>query len=214
MNVALNTGSTKSRAFTLIELLISLAIIALITGAVVFNQSDYSDRLSLSNAANDMVLDIRQAQIYGVSVREFAPGTSEFNLAYGISFNIGNPGSSNTSYILFADRAPSNGYYDTPLTCLPGALSECLDRSTLTRGNTITNLCVVKNDNSTQCAPSPGRIDITFLRPNPNANIIFFNNAGNQVSFGNYKGAKIELTSPHGLKKYVYIYTTGQVSIQ
>ena len=56
-----------SKGFTLIELLISMGIIALLTGVVVFNQSDFSDQLALSNLTNEIDIQIREAQTYGIS---------------------------------------------------------------------------------------------------------------------------------------------------
>ena len=202
------------QGFTLVELLISISIIGLITAIVVFNQSDFSDRLSLSNTVSEIDVLIREAQVYGVSVREFAPATSEFNVAYGVSFNFNNTGSSNSSFLSFADRNPRNGYYDTPTTCVVGSASECLGRSNLLRGNTITSICVIQSNNATQCAPTVGRFDVTFLRPNPDARFAFFNNSGNQISYPNHKGAQVEITSPKGKKQYIFIYTTGQISVQ
>jgi len=206
--------SGRPKGFTLIELLVSLGIITIITSVVVFNQNAFTDQVALSNTGSEISLQIREAQTYGVSVREFAPGTSEFNVAYGVSFNlISLSGGSNNSYVYFADRgASANGIYDTPTVCQPGITSECLSRLYVSRGNTITNLCALLS-NGTTCT-NAGRVDITFLRPYPNARLIFFNISGTQVPFPTAQAAKIELSSPSGKKAYIVIYTTGQVSIQ
>jgi prepilin-type N-terminal cleavage/methylation domain-containing protein len=205
------------KGFTLIELLVSVAIIGMITAVIMFNQSSFSDRLALSNTVSDIELEIRQSQVYGVSVREFASTPGEFTLAYGASFIIGGTGSSNSSFISFADKKnpTANGYYDTPTaTCTPDAMTECLRRTNFTHGNIITKLCVIQSNGASECSPSVGRIDITFLRPNPDARIAFFNSAGTQISYPNHLGARIELRSPKGVFSSVVVSTAGQISVE
>jgi prepilin-type N-terminal cleavage/methylation domain-containing protein len=204
----------KTQGFTLIELLIVISIIGIITGIVVFNQSGFADQISLSNTASEIDTIVREAQVYGVGVREFAPNTSEFALAYGASFNLGLSGSSNTSFIQFADRGTRNGAYDTPTTCQPGTTSECLGRYNLTRGNTITKLCVIQAAGNEQCSPQISRIDVTYVRPNPDARLVFYNSGGSQVTFPNHRGMRVELTSPQGRIVNLYVYRTGQIAIQ
>jgi len=216
MNIKAQFKNHGTKGFTLIELLISISIIVLLTGVVVFNQSDFSDQLALSNLTSEVSIQIREAQTYGISVREFAPGTDNFDVAYGVSFNLGNQGSSNTSFYSFADLPPQNGYFDTPTLCQPGPSSECLSRYNLLRGNTLTDMCVIQSNGDTVCSSAIGRIDMVFVRPNPTAKITLFNNAGSVVnsSYPGFQGAKLEFTSPHGKKQYIIVYVTGQISIQ
>ncbi len=199
------------KGFTLLELLVSIGIIGLITAVVVFNQKDFSDQVSLSNVANEIDLQIREAQVYGTSVREYS---GSFSNAYGVSFNIGNNGSSNSSFISFVDNQSVNGFYDSPGSCSPGSTSECLGRINLLRGNTITKICADKTGNPPSCSPANiGRVDITFLRPSPEAKIFFFNPGGNPF-IPNYDSVSIELTSPKGKKMNVKVYTSGQIAVQ
>lgn len=199
--------------FTLVELLISVSIIAIITTVIVYNQKGYSDVLSLSNATSDLEILVREAQSYSIAVREFAATTDEFNVAYGVSFNLANQGSSNSSYLSFVDRGVLNNYYDTPLVCTPGSTSECLQRINLTGRNIISDICVIRANNTQGCNPTVARLDVSFKRPSPNAIITFFNSGGNQVPYPGYLGARVEIQSPNGTKQSVYIYTNGQISI-
>ncbi len=196
--------------FTLIELIISVGIIALITGIVVFNQGDLSDEVSLNNVTNDIALQIRESQVYGISVRELAPSTQNFSIAYGVDFNIGS-GGNNSIFYGFADQN-SNTYFDTPSTCSIGT-NECIAINRISRGNVVSGLAVITAQNN---LVSVGRVDISFLRPNPAANITLFDASGNNItsSYAGMLGAKITLTSPKGNTKAITVYSTGQISVQ
>jgi len=209
--------------FTLIELLVTLSVIALITGVVVFNQDNFADQLALANATSDLELEIREMQVYGVSVREYQPNSNLFNYSYGVTLNtnIVTGVLGLVSAWSFID-VNANGRYDISgswATCTLGGVAECLKINKISRGVTISDLCVINSSGGQNCKSSggssvPGRIDITFLRPNPDARFYFKNLSGNVVNFANHKGAKIQLRSPKGKTKDIFIYTTGQISIR
>jgi prepilin-type N-terminal cleavage/methylation domain-containing protein len=198
------------KGFTLVELMISVSIIGLITAVVVFNQGDLSDQISLNNVASEIDLQVREAQVYGISVRERTPSSNDFDISYGVDLNIsGANNPTNTAFYTFADRGTKNGYFDTFGTC--STSGECIFRHPVSRGNTISQLCVITSTGSETCGL--GRVAITFVRPSPSAKIVFFNSSGNLVTYSGHRGARITLTSPKGKTKDIVVYTTGQVSI-
>jgi prepilin-type N-terminal cleavage/methylation domain-containing protein len=206
--------------FTLLELIVSISIIAFITAIVVFNQGDLSDQISLGNVANNIELQIRQAQIYGISVKESTVGSNQFGYAYGVAFNLNVSGGATgpTSYISFSD-VNANGAFNQGAnwtTC--AGVSECVRIDNIARGNYILKFCVIDSNSIVQCTPTPtiGRVDITFLRPNPAAKINLRNTSGADVntSFSNFSGARIVLQSPKGSQKTISVYATGQISVQ
>jgi len=207
--------------FTLIEILVAIAIMGLLTAVVVFKQGDLSDSISVDNVANDINLQIRQAQVYGISVRETAVGSNVFTTAYGVDFNKTTSGSfigSGASFYTFADGGGSpagsqNGYFDTWGTCVVGT-NECAGWNQLLRGNTISSLCVILSNGTTYTPVK--RIAVTFLRPNPKARIVFFdtNKINVTSSFAGFLGAKIVISSPKGKTKTISVFNTGQVAIQ
>lgn len=199
------------------ELLVSVAIIVVITVVVLFNQRTFDDQIALSNAVSEIEIEIRQAQVYGVSVREFSPNTDEFDVAYGVSFARAN----NDRYIAFADRSPQNARYDgnnSSTNCTFGGSSECLNLATIQRGNVISRLCVIQSNGNPSCPTSGSgavrRLDVLFQRPNPDAVFTFINAGGNTIPFPNHIGAAIEITSPAGSTRMINIYKTGQISVQ
>lgn len=205
------TVLSKVEGFTLVEALVTLGIMATIFSVILFNQADYTAGSSLNNAADEVYVLLRQAQIYGVGVKEFTPGSTEFDVSYGVSFNTSGSGSDD-AYIFFADRGVLNQRYDSGWNCPTGGSSECISKTLLTRGITISNVCYVRNNDTESC--SPRGADITFKRPDTAAQIKMINSSGNEMSVPNLKAAKIELTSPDGVDKTILIYQTGQISIQ
>lgn len=208
-----NTEKKYSNGFTLMEMIVSIGIMLAIISITFYNQSKYSNGVALKNAANEMSLAIRQAQVYGISVKEFTPGSNDFTPAYGISLNTLTGGWGN-SYILFADRPTYDSIYNGTSACATGGSSECLDKIALPANITVTNLCAVQASGNQICNPT-GRIDITFLRPSTDARFVLYNGAGNLFSPANMVGVKITLTSStSGQSRSVMVYTTGQISVQ
>jgi hypothetical protein len=194
---------------------VSLGIMAAILTIILPNQSTYTSTAVLNNAADEIYLSLREAQVYGTGVREFAPGTTEFDISYGLSFNLTSSGS-NDAYIFFADRGIKNLRYDSGWNCPLGDTSECLSKTLFKRGIYINEICRVRNNpnNPYQCN-NIGRIDISFARPNPRSQIVFFNTNGNPLEDDpDFIGARISIQSPLGVLRSIIIYYNGQISVQ
>jgi hypothetical protein len=192
----------------------TVLIMSVITSIVVSGQSKYSDGTILNNSTGNIALDLRQAQVYGVSVKEFTPGSNEFSAGYGLSFSVMNA-TEKLAYIYFADRASgSQKYiYEGDWTChTGGATDECVAKRDLPSGYTFSSICEISQADDLDC--SPGRVDVTFVRPETDAHIIFFNTSGDMMTFSGLKGAKISLISPNGQVRSIVVYSTGQVSVQ
>ncbi|MBI2087083.1 MAG: prepilin-type N-terminal cleavage/methylation domain-containing protein [Candidatus Zambryskibacteria bacterium] len=199
-----------SRGFTILELLVSIGIVAVILTVVVSNQSTYTENAALSNLADEISLTISQAQAYGIGVKEFSPGTSEFSASYGLAFSLLGSGSSG-AYLTFADRN-GNGIYDGSWACPVGGSSECIEKVNISRGNYINSLCIVRSSGGDLC--NVGRIDVSFVRPDTKARLVFFDTGGGSINPSGAIGAKIVLKSPGGASsKSVNVYNTGQVSV-
>jgi Tfp pilus assembly protein FimT len=88
---------SRERGQTLAEIVVTLAVISGLTSLLVIYNRRGEDITRVPRQAERLVFDLRKAQNYALSVREFAPG--EIPCAYGINFVVG----SNT-YTIFADR--------------------------------------------------------------------------------------------------------------
>ena len=184
--------SARSAGFTLIELLAVMAILVVVTGAILTSNARFGGAVLLQNLAYDMGLTIRQAQIYGISVRRFS--ANDFSSGYGMHFEISSP----TTYVLFADAVAKNGLYDQ------GELVEATD---IGRGYRIADLCIIASGATSETCGIE-KIDILFKRPEPDAYI-----RANGASGINERG-RIAVESPRGDRMSIVVEATGQIAVQ
>lgn len=132
-----------SHGFSLIELLACIAIIVLITGVVLARYKSFNSTVLLRNLAYEIALSVREAQVFGISVR--GAGGS-FTTVYGMHFAPG------TTYTLFADHDSSGGY----------TVGEDVSSYAIGQQNSINALCV-------DAACGLATLDVLFKRPDPDA---------------------------------------------
>src|SRR3569832_1656292 len=102
MSIFSHWSYSGKRGFTLIELLVVISIMLILTSIFVLRQQRFQSSTLLRSLAYSVALSVRQAQVYGTSIRENVVGafdTSSAAKAYGVYFSSGSTG----SYILFAD---------------------------------------------------------------------------------------------------------------
>ena len=188
--------SSLERGFSLVELIVVVAIFGVITVIVLVGHASFRSSIILGNLAYDVALSVRQAQSFGLGVRGFGTGTEQFNVAYGIHFDSG----SNNSYILFVDQN-RNGQYD--------GVSELIQLFTLARGYTIGNFCGGFSTGGEKCGPlNLNFLDIVFDRPEPDA--LFLSSATTDI----YNSARISVHAPQGGERNIIIGVTGQISVK
>ena len=184
-----NKGLSRKEGFTLIELIVVMAIASVIMTALVIQQSNWNDSLIVNTQTYEMALMIRQAQVYGLGVKEYIAGTGDkFNIGYGVYFD-----SDPTRYIFFADKNGDKNYDS----------GEEVEIKTLNRGVTISKLC----GNTPENCSGLSSVNVLFFRPEPKANISF-----SPVS-GFIPPATIYLQSPGGKMGILKIEANGQVSV-
>ncbi len=186
----------RNAGFTLIELLVICAILVVITGVVLVNNSKFGGQILLENLAFDMALSVRQAQVYGISVQRF--GASTYSAGYGVHFDAANP----SSYLLFADAVQANGLYDT---------GELVTTNSLDRGFKIASICATQSGQPEVCGLT--RLDVIFKRPEPDA-YISSSGASCPLQLGSCdESARIIVQSPRGDNDSIVVNVNGQISV-
>ena len=202
--------------FTLIEIIVTVGILVLISSVVIFNYSSFNSNLSASAVTQKIAVAIRQAQTYGLSVKQ-SGNSGDFNTPYGIYFTLDQP----TAYYIFADKN-KNGKYDVGDDC-GGVNTECVEKGAMIRDASLGYFCSVNTATPpTEVCPVSNihSAVVLFARPNPDAIIYTYDSLGN-CSFGTdssgkcnlLKSVKMAITSTSGAISKVSVSETGQISI-
>lgn len=181
------------RAFSLIELIVAVSILAFISTIVLANNGKFNSSVLLGSLAYDIALSVREAQVYGLSVKQFS---NDFQVGYGVRFM------TNSSYIFFVDTNANRVYDD--------GVDAVVNTYTLSRGHTVQRFCGVLVNGVERCSDSAQPIthlDVVFLRPNPDALM-----SSNEP--GVYSRGVITVASVGGETRTVSIGSTGQISVQ
>jgi prepilin-type N-terminal cleavage/methylation domain-containing protein len=183
------------KGFTLVELMVTIAIFVFMTAVILAKYNSFYSGTIFKNIAYDFALTIRQAQTYGISVKINDTGGSNYNLAYGVSFDATTVYDKNKKF----------------------SLNSFKNDNTLGNTEKTYNLkhgAVIRYVHSMD-VPGPGirlsDLDIIFRRPNPEAIIC---GTFATVRTCGYKTAKITIRSADGLdSKYVYVNSAGQILV-
>ncbi len=202
------------KGFTLIELLVTMVIFVLLTSVVLFSQKGFNNSILLNNLTYDVALTIKQAQTYGVSVKEFSPSGSVTPFpSYGVYFDMTDPNlktnNLSTGFIIFANPNSSGSFFNTSSSaCLPGDL-QCIQKYNIRNGSFISSMCVGSGNSCDTFNLS--QLVILFKRPKPDA-IIY---AGNSTSLvgQNKNYAKVVISSAAGATSSIVITNVGQIYV-
>lgn len=186
----------SNRGFTLVEMMVSVGIFTVMSAIVLANYPEFRSRNAIDNLVAQVATVFKEAQIYGISVRE--EGSSNFNVGYGVHIDTN---VSDKDILVFTDKN-NNRTYDGSTT------DTLLETFRLTGGEYISTLC------APGCPPATGggeydSITTTFVRPNPDA---YFALNGTVT---NFPSVLIEISNPSGsYKRSIQIFSTGQISIK
>lgn len=208
--------------FTLIELMVVLAIIVVITAIAITSQSAFNKSIILANTAYDVALTLRSAESYGLGSR--AAGTVA-NAGYGVHFERGTPNTITLFADLYPGPGPSSANNCHPVSdpnvpsALPGncrydaSQGERVTSFLLGNGITVSDFCV--HNNGWSCATTGNQslssLDIVFSRPNPDP-FISWNGQVYFVTSPPTDAACMTLTSPSGGFRYVSVAASGEIT--
>lgn len=190
-------SSDKKRGFSLIELLISTAIIALISAIVIVRFTSFDSTVLLKSLAYEVAATVRDAQVYAVSVVQNNPTT--YKNTFGVSFT---PGSN--QYVFFTYAGSGIPKYTATTQAL----------NTYKMGGTmeIQDICVFSSSSGPSGDCSPARLDISFRRPEFRA--LFFAEGYSQPS-EDISSVQIKLGSPTGGDVWlIQVSLLGQITVK
>lgn len=178
------------------------AIVLLFTALVFFRQARFNSTTILRSLTYSVALSVRQAQVYGTSVRESAAGSNIFAQGYGVY--VPAVGSAADTYYIFAD-IDGDGAYDA---------GEGLPIYRLGSGYSLQSACTVAVGAST--CTSASSLTVYFRRPNPDA--CFASNASPSACAAGASAvfSRIYITlsnTVNGDTRSIKVTDTGQISV-
>lgn len=201
---------------TVVEVMVVVAIFALVTSVLFFNFSKFTTNVSLKNLAQEIALMVRKAQTYATGVHNLdgiSVSSTQFP-SYGISFSTSTSGGAyaptNKKFVLFADVANSSGstnrFYDNNNSACgnPSSVRECVEMLTITSGDRIVSLCT-----DLGCITN-GSANVLFRRPTPDAEICVVSGS----TCGSLRAyLEVNIESAKGSTKKITIWNTGQIAV-
>lgn len=180
--------TVQSRGFTLVELLVTISIFIVLTGVVLAKYRTFNTNAGFANATEDIVLALRQAQVYGVSAKATS---GSFTKPYGVWLNMATP--TPVPPIFFFDTDEDGKYI--------AGTDPVIEQMKWPNNVSVVSL----NCNGSACVGVTS-LFVTFKRPNPGA--IIKDNNGNIYDQGG-------ITITNGTKtSTVNITKAGQISLQ
>lgn len=213
-----------NRGFTLIEMMVVIGIVVIITAIILGSYPLFASQVSLSRIAREIALNYRQAQVYGLAVREF-PYEDNVYPPYGIS--IIPQTYSPFSVILFADVCDANGNCDTGFEVgsqngnglydgcgdIDPDINECISETIIERDADLLDVCATRTTGEEVCWDNGlgdlEKLQVTFRRPDPEALIKVNDDMNTQ-----YLSSRVTIRSRRypDRAKSIRVWVTGQIS--
>jgi prepilin-type N-terminal cleavage/methylation domain-containing protein len=211
------------KAFTLVELMMSVAIMGFMSAILLWNYPDSNVKIKMVNFTQTTALLVREAQIRGSSITSQGGDYAGFGVYFSLA--------TSSEITLFADEIIPGNYKNGILVGdglkSTTTITEVKSLTTLPTGYVISNICVYSGSRyycKSDTNPAIDSISISFIRPNPQPAIYVNDNAlGSLTSIASgliisepFTGACIELSSPkapnEGHVRSIYIEGVGSIS--
>lgn len=219
------TKLNRRDGFTLVEMMVSIAIIAVMSAVVLFSQRDFQKKTEFNSVVTSLATEIRTMQTSGISSVRNPLNANDFSPRLGFHFQYNNPICSPSycdpdQYIEYVDVGPeellTDIWFDAARPCgMPGVRLECYALNRLPPGHTFSKISAANNGVEQHyvfgdVVHSKPQLNITFQRPNPGSTIHY---GDPSVAPVEYDEARIEIMSPEGSTSTIHIFKSGQVYV-
>jgi prepilin-type N-terminal cleavage/methylation domain-containing protein len=217
----------KNSGFTLVELLVTVGVFAIVSGLTLANYPKFNSQTAITGVAQQIAISIREAQVYGIAVKNSSTTASvvmqNVYPAYGIFFGtpqVGTTYGNATGYSVFFDKVTMTGPapYFRPLgDNYFTDITELVETTRINNGSTIVSICGVTYTTPLVCTPARA-VNIVFRRPNPDAII-------NIVTAGTWPftsptlldSSRVDITirsKDQAETKVIQVFSSGQINVQ
>lgn len=184
----------------MVEVIITLAIVGILTVLVMVRYGAFNSAVLLKNQAYEIALAIRGQQVASTGVRGEAGATDNFRQEYGIFITAMQP----TQYIEWRDAQAPGDFGDRFYL---SATDDTLATQPLDNRFVVTGVCF--DETIDPCVNIDGA-SISFTRPNYDAYI--YNYAG--LSRESVAVIALQATNDPSVTRRVIVRSTGQISVE
>ncbi|MFN4181242.1 MAG: Tfp pilus assembly protein FimT/FimU [Candidatus Paceibacteria bacterium] len=203
----------KSRGMTFLEITVVMSIFAIVSSITIFNYKTFQAKVDIRNLTNDIASKFTQAQRRALFGDLHPQGGADWRPAYGLSFDL-NTGADtdNKTFYYFVDLDQGRDFDAGVYDCAPYGTGECLEKISITRGDSIQSLEVYfEGDPTPQQITS--RLDIVYTRPNAGALITSPEILEPLVAPISYARIQIASGQNGGLTTSILVYASGRIQI-
>ena len=187
----------ENRAFTLIELMVTVSLISLLSVLTLANFRQGNKQFALTRSAYQLAQGIRRAEEMAISSQEFK---GAFQGGFGIHLTLTPTNQDRGQYTLFVDCDNDNQFDEVSLTCSDCTGGSCTPNSFSEKVETI---FLEKGIYISELSPSAESLVIKFYPPDP---VVTINPDASLAS--------VSLTFGQSQKKEVKINKAGLIEIK
>lgn len=194
--------SRSTFGFTIIEMLITMGVFALVSSMVLANYPRFSERLTLEQTAQKVALSFREAKTISLTVGESETGAEIFP-GYGVHFDAGEDGDEKR-YFIFSDLDADKKYAESD--------DGEEDIFEIQSSAFISGACFGEENAETfeQCESynQTKILDVVFTRPKPSIDFYDGNMSRSE------QNVIIFIVNSGGDVKKIIIWKTGQITVK